>query len=231
MDAGRIFLITSLLGLSALEWLFPRQSHERPSTEVRQNFLLLIVNAFALPSLASFISQKMGPTPILYSLYHSPLWLQFLVTLFLLDFTSYWVHWSFHSIPVLWKLHRVHHSATELTALSSFRHHSLEVFTHMLIQGLLLGVLSISYSVIFYTNLIFLSACMIQHSNIRLWIPRVADWVLITPRNHYWHHSKELHGKYGQNFGFIFSFWDRIFNTLHLPNHYRTEIGVHSSRD
>jgi len=49
-----------------------------------------------------------------------------LVLLLCYDFTFFLLHYAEHKVPVLWAIHKVHHSAEVLTPLTRYREHVLE---------------------------------------------------------------------------------------------------------
>ena len=55
--------------------------------------------------------------------------------LFIGNVFYYWLHRAQHAVPLLWRFHRVHHSITEMSAVSSYHH-----FTDDLLQYFAVGV-------------------------------------------------------------------------------------------
>lgn len=56
-----------------------------------------------------------------------PFWTKLFLGVMLYDFTTYWIHRASHKIPLLWRLHRVHHSDTTMDSSTTFRFHPLEL--------------------------------------------------------------------------------------------------------
>ena len=56
-----------------------------------------------------------------------PFVVQFIAILFLTDFVQYWVHRAFHRVPILWRFHRIHHSADVMDWLAGSRLHLVDV--------------------------------------------------------------------------------------------------------
>ncbi|PIN72227.1 hypothetical protein COV22_03795, partial [Candidatus Woesearchaeota archaeon CG10_big_fil_rev_8_21_14_0_10_47_5] len=135
------------------------------------------------------------------------------VLLLALDFASYCMHRTLHTFEWPWKMHRLHHSSLELTILSSFRISWGEGIVTGIVFGIISGIVLVPTPVYFYINFLFVFACLIQHSNIKFRYPAFLGKILITPRNHLWHHSSELKHQHGQNFGFVLVFWDKILKT------------------
>ena len=139
---------------------------------------------------------------------------RFIATLLVLDLSIYWLHRLFHQMDFIWRFHRIHHADRDVDVSTSTRFHPVEIL--FLVTGLVLvvSVLGASTSGTIVFEILLGSALIFTHSNLAL--PDVADtllrFVFVTPDMHRIHHSvleKEMHS----NFGFIFSFWDRIFGT------------------
>ena len=43
------------------------------------------------------------------------------------SFVAYWFHRLCHTVPFLWEMHKYHHSANEMTILTDYRRHPLEL--------------------------------------------------------------------------------------------------------
>lgn len=137
-----------------------------------------------------------------------------LLGVLLLDLLSYVLHRVFHQVPLLWRLHQVHHSDSAVNASTHFRQHPVQHVLLPLIQLPLLWMLGISgVSWLLYAAL-STAAQLCQHAEAGR-STRVDRWlgvVLITPLAHLTHHDqrKEFHD---HNFGTLFSFWDRLLGT------------------
>jgi len=153
----------------------------------------------------------------------------FTLTLFLLDDASrYLVHRWLHTSPILWRFHRVHHSATQLTPLTIFRTHPVEgvLFSlrSALVQGFCIGVAvflfgdGVDLLTVFGVNIfIFLFNSLganLRHSHIPLPYPRWLEKWLISPAQHHIHHSLEAR-HFNKNYGVFLAIWDRFGNSWH----------------
>ena len=65
----------------------------------------------------------------------------FMTACFLGDFSYYWWHRAQHQIPVLWELHKLHHSDENLNTTTIFRSHFLEPTGQALFKGLTIGLI------------------------------------------------------------------------------------------
>jgi sterol desaturase/sphingolipid hydroxylase (fatty acid hydroxylase superfamily) len=128
---------------------------------------------------------------------------------------SYGVHVANHKVPLLWRVHRVHHSDTQFDVSTTVRFHPLE-FVYSIpinIAGVVLfGIPPLAF--ILYE--VFDAAMAVwTHANIRLpqRLERAISYVLVTPRMHRIHHSA-WQPETDSNYGATFSCWDRLFGTF-----------------
>lgn len=136
---------------------------------------------------------------------------QFVVLVVVMDAAHYWVHRWFHASPVLWAFHSIHHSQVSLTPLTDFRFHSVDVLLRsgaLFVPGLVLGAAPGPWTA---AGLVLLWLEMLAHSDLG-WGYGPLGRVLVSPGFHRVHHSAEP-TSFTRNFGFIFSFWDRLFGT------------------
>jgi sterol desaturase/sphingolipid hydroxylase (fatty acid hydroxylase superfamily) len=162
----------------------------------------------------------------------------FALSLFVVDdFVRYAVHYCEHRIPVLWELHKVHHSAEVLNFMTAERHHPLSLLVFGCVSALgVVGVNtlfilmfhgSVSMTTLLGGNLFWILANLIggalRHSPV--WIsfgPHVERW-LISPAQHQIHHSADVK-HFDRNFGGSLAIWDRMFGTLYLTAQAREPI-------
>lgn len=146
-----------------------------------------------------------------------------------IDFGFYVVHYMEHNIPVLWKYHRVHHSATVLTPLTDFRAHPIQLGLTLLVtsafSSMVIGlfiylngtdVSEINYLGVNIVNLILFGfATVLRHSQI--WITfGPLSYLVISPAMHQIHHScEERH--WNKNLSGNLAIWDWMFGTIYVP--------------
>jgi sterol desaturase/sphingolipid hydroxylase (fatty acid hydroxylase superfamily) len=132
----------------------------------------------------------------------------------LIDLDSYVAHFTFHKIPVLWRIHKVHHSDNELDSTSSFRFHPFEVLLQALWRTVTFVILGISYNSLIVFLTLMIPLLFIQHANIKFpdWIERTLGTVLVTSTWHKVHHSDEIENT-DSHYSNLFTIWDRIFGT------------------
>lgn len=131
-----------------------------------------------------------------------------------LDFCIYWQHRYFHYNKYLWRLHRVHHSDTMLSASSALRFHPLEILLSMLIKSALVLGLGIPFVAVVLFEILLNACAIFNHTNIRLpkRFEQIFRRLVVTPSMHRIHHSTDLVDS-NRNFGFCLSVWDRAFNS------------------
>ncbi|MFM7419128.1 MAG: sterol desaturase family protein [Alphaproteobacteria bacterium] len=149
-----------------------------------------------------------------------------ILAVLLLDMLIYFQHRVFHALPILWRLHRVHHADTELDASSGLRFHPIEILLSMGIKMAAVVALGAPAEAVLVFEVLLNATAMFNHSNVALplWLDRVLRWVLVTPDMHRVHHSV-VHAETDSNFGFCLSVWDRIFGT-HIPEPAAGQLGM-----
>ena len=156
------------------------------------------------------------------------------------DLTQYWWHRLSHS-PLLWPLHRAHHSATYMSIRVTFRNN---FFYYLMMPGLwlaggliYLGVGGLVYALYYVVKLtVILGAhCAWRWDEPLYKIPalRPVMWVLertiSTPATHWAHHAitqKDGVGHYKGNFGNLLFIWDIIFGSAHITQNYPEQVGL-----
>jgi sterol desaturase/sphingolipid hydroxylase (fatty acid hydroxylase superfamily) len=134
--------------------------------------------------------------------------------LVLLDFAIYLQHLVFHRIPLLWRLHKVHHLDLGFDTTTAIRFHPVEIVLSMYYKMALVLALGLSPPTVLAFEILLNACALFNHGNVRIpgvWEPRVRLF-LITPDMHRIHHSafpRETHS----NFGFCVPFWDRLCGT------------------
>jgi sterol desaturase/sphingolipid hydroxylase (fatty acid hydroxylase superfamily) len=143
-----------------------------------------------------------------------PHWISVVLAMVLLDCLVYWQHRLFHRVPVLWRLHKVHHADPHLDASSGLRFHPLEIGCSLLVKVLGIAVLGVPVEAILLFEIVLNGSAIFNHSNIKLpaWLERPLRKVIVTQAMHRIHHSQEV-VETDSNYGFCLSIWDRLFST------------------
>lgn len=158
-----------------------------------------------------------------------------ILTVILMDFVIYLQHVMVHAVPVLWRLHRVHHADLDYDVTTGARFHPIEIVLSMLIKFATIILLGAPVLAVVMFEIILNGMAMFNHGNIRLPLPvdRVLRWLVVTPDMHRVHHSVE-DDEANSNFGFNLSIWDRLFGTYRdqpRDGHEGMTIGIHKYRD
>lgn len=166
---------------------------------------------------------------------HSHSVANFAIGFLFLDFIRYWFHRLFHTVPWLWRLHSLHHADSDLDVSTSFRHHPVEFVVGsglFWIVFVMTGFPSdIAAAYLLCTSIL---SCL-QHGNIGLppSLDLVLQSIIVTPDMHRLHHSV-VPDEANSNFGFLFSFWDRVFAThrqMPLAAHDGVQFGLREFRN
>jgi sterol desaturase/sphingolipid hydroxylase (fatty acid hydroxylase superfamily) len=141
--------------------------------------------------------------------------LDFFVALFLIvlvaDLVQYWTHRAYHRVPVLWRLHAVHHSAKSMDWLAGSRQHPLEVLINRTLILAPIYVLGFGKEVIdAYIVLVGFQA-VFNHANVSVRLGPMRH-VVVTPNFHHWHHTQDAEG-IDRNYAAHFAFLDHLFGT------------------
>jgi sterol desaturase/sphingolipid hydroxylase (fatty acid hydroxylase superfamily) len=192
--------------------------------------ILLLVGALA----GRYLPEQAG------SLSHWPIWA--MVGLLLLgdDLTQYWWHRASHS-PLMWPLHRAHHSAPYMSIRVVYRNN---FFYYLMMPGLwisaylvFLGLESVYPWYVLIKMLVIFGA----HSEVRWdavlyryrWLHPLA-WIIertiSTPATHYAHHAMTQNdgiGHYKGNYGNLLFFWDVLFGTARITRRYPARSGLY----
>lgn len=208
-----------IVALGTLEALFPQ--FEAPADRKRRwptNFGIGLLNGLLISSLPAFVvlsaqwaeSNGFG----LLNWLSAPWWIVVPVTLLLRSLATYVFHVISHKVPLLWRLHRVHHCDVHLDVSSALRAHPIELIVLLMLAAPVVTIFGLSAVTLAAYESVEVIANMLTHSNIRLpkAVERYAGWLLITPSAHRLHHSARQI-ETDSNYGNVFSFWDRLFGT------------------
>lgn len=153
----------------------------------------------------------------------------------LLDCAIYLQHVTFHAVPSLWRLHRVHHADLDFDVSTGVRFHPLEILLSMGIKLAVIAALGASALGVLIFEIVLNGTSMFNHGNVR--IPehsdRVLRWLIVTPDMHRVHHSI-VRCETDSNFGFNLPWWDRLFGTYRaqpMSGHDGLTIGIEQFRD
>ncbi len=230
------------------------------SKSAKSDYKIFFINQLIMMTVSPLLITQLTIATALYFYFHSVDWLSvgmfkntlpFIVVIFftsfqftLDDFSKYIIHRFMHRWPVLWSLHKVHHSATVLTPMTVFRTHPLEGIIFSL-RSSVTQAISISSFIFLFGNSVDLFTILgvnifvflfnifgsnLRHSHIGIRYWRWVEYIFISPAQHQLHHSiaREHHDK---NFGAALAIWDWIFGSLHHSVEYETlELGIEKNQ-
>jgi sterol desaturase/sphingolipid hydroxylase (fatty acid hydroxylase superfamily) len=143
-----------------------------------------------------------------------PHWAKIAISLLLLDLLIYWQHRLFHRIPLLWRLHKVHHADCHIDSSTALRFHPFEIIISLGIKALAIMLLGIPAEAVILFEILLNGFAIFNHANIRLpeKLEKAARYVVVTQTLHRIHHS-QIMAESNTNFGFSIIWWDRLFGT------------------
>ena len=170
----------------------------------------------------------------LFNYFAAPFWLAVVVSVIALDFIIYLQHVMFHAVPVLWRLHRMHHADPDFDVTTGARFHPIEIILSLLIKFATIAVLGPPVVAVVVFEILLNATAMFNHGNIHLPQPldRLLRWIVVTPDMHRVHHSVE-DDEANSNFGFNLPWWDRLLGTYRdqpRAGHRGMTIGIHRYR-
>ena len=203
-----------------LETLFPRR--KRRATRMRRwstNLGLSLINTVALRLLGPFVAvgaaawASTANIGLLHQI-NLPDGFSILIAIILLDLAIYGQHVATHRIPLLWRLHRVHHTDTDLDASSGLRFHPVEILLSMLYKCVIVLALGPGVIAVIVYEILLNASAMFNHANLSLprWLDTPLRAIVVTPDMHRIHHSIEM-DETNSNYGNALSIWDRLFRT------------------
>lgn len=150
----------------------------------------------------------------LFNVVEAPGWLALVVTVLALDLAIYLQHWATHRVPLLWRLHRVHHTDRDFDLTTAARFHPVEILLSTLYKGAVVVMLGAPAWAVFVFETGFAVLTLWTHTNLALpsGLDRIARWFVVTPTMHRIHHS-ERQPETDSNYGTFLSGWDRLFGT------------------
>jgi len=152
-----------------------------------------------------------------------------------LDLVIYGQHIMFHSLPLLWRLHMMHHADLDIDVTTGLRFHPIEVVLSMGIKIAAVIIIGPPALAVMLFEIFLNGTSMFNHGNIRipLDLDRVLRLMVVTPDMHRVHHSVIIK-ETNSNFGFNFPLWDRLFGTYKAhpaAGHENMTIGLSQFRD
>jgi sterol desaturase/sphingolipid hydroxylase (fatty acid hydroxylase superfamily) len=157
------------------------------------------------------------------------------VSVLVLDLAIYLQHVLFHAVPMLWRLHRMHHADLDIDVTTGVRFHPIEIVLSLLIKFVVVAAIGAPALAVLVFEVLLNATSMFNHSNVRMPAPvdALVRWLVVTPDMHRVHHSI-IRSETDSNFGFNFPWWDRLFGTYRAQptqGHQGMTIGIDKFRD
>jgi len=235
--AVRLGIFLGVFSAMALwELALPRRAlREKKMTRWSNNLVLVALNTIVLrvlfPTTAVGLALVLGENGTgLLNHFAVPYFLAVVLSILLLDLVIYLQHLMFHAVPVLWRLHRMHHADLDFDVTTGARFHPIEIALSMLIKFAAIAVLGPPAVAVLVFEILLNATAMFNHANVRIhpaW-DRVLRWVVVTPDMHRVHHSIDA-PETNSNFGFNLPWWDRLFGTYRAQpaaGHEQMTIGI-----
>jgi sterol desaturase/sphingolipid hydroxylase (fatty acid hydroxylase superfamily) len=171
----------------------------------------------------------------LLNIFHAPYLLTVIAGVIVLDLVMYLQHVLFHAVPVLWRLHMMHHADLDFDVTTGLRFHPIEIVLSGCIKLAAVIVLGPPAIAVLIFEILLNGTSMFNHGNIRIPfnIDRLLRLLVVTPEMHRVHHSAVIK-ETNSNFGFSFPWWDRLLGTYReqpSAGHQGMTIGLSQFRD
>jgi sterol desaturase/sphingolipid hydroxylase (fatty acid hydroxylase superfamily) len=143
-----------------------------------------------------------------------PAGIEVVIAMVALDFVIYAQHRIFHRVPILWRLHKVHHADRDYDVSTALRFHPLEILISLAIKLGSVYALGAPPIAVLLFEVILNGAAMFNHGNVTLGhrLDRLVRLFIVTPDMHRVHHSVRRE-ETNSNYGFNLPWWDRLFGT------------------
>jgi len=212
-----------------------RVLRQEKGTRWTNNLVLVILNTILLrvlvPTTTVELALRVGESGTgLLNHFTVPYPVAVVVSILLLDLVIYLQHLMFHAVPVLWRLHRMHHADLDFDVTTGARFHPIEIVLSMLIKFAAIAVFGPPAVAVLVFEVLLNAAAMFNHANVRIhpaW-DRILRWIVVTPDMHRVHHSIDA-PETNSNFGCNLPWWDRLFGTYRAQpaaGHEQMTIGI-----
>ena len=239
-----LLILVAMLGYAAMEWLTRRYKDTVHATanDTKLELLMFLSLLVVAQPLAIGVAGKIcgwlmpearGAWTAL------PWWAMVGILLVADDLTQYLWHRASHT-PLLWPLHRAHHTAQYMSIRITYRNN---FFYYLMMPGLwIAGVLlylgfgAVYAAYIVVKLLVILGAHCAWRWDEPLYRVRalrplmwVVERTISTPATHWAHHAltnADGVGHYKGNFGNLLFLWDMLFGTAHITRRYPEKVGL-----
>lgn len=214
------FFLGVLLVMALWERVTPRRSRRRTRrARWTENLGLVLIDTLVIRLLLPGAAVAMAIAAQahgwgLLQITALPYALKFVFGVVLLDLVIYLQHVMFHAVPLLWRVHMVHHTDIDFDTTTGVRFHPVEIVLSMLVKIAAVAALGPPAAAVVAFEVLLNATALFNHGNVRLApaLDRVLRSVVVTPEMHRVHHSV-IPRETNSNFGFNLPWWDRLFGT------------------
>lgn len=195
------------------------------------DFAIQVIGLYAIATAVEFVVLRLlhgaGIETPLINLHDAlPPWSRFLVFFVVIDFLQWGAHWLLHRSNFLWQFHKIHHAQEQLGFASTRHFHFGEYLVlkpAFWIPFALCGFATADY-VMWYIWVAYMLT-FLSHCNVKInWGP--LKYIFITPETHYWHHSRNIPGRFGVNYASSLVIWDLLFGYWYNPKDKEPVLGI-----
>ncbi len=239
-----IFLLVVYVGTFTFEYLAPKRMNYPLTSRkgfwtdiwyvIFMDYVIQVIGLYAIATAFEFVTLRamhaVGIETPLFNLHDAlPLWARFVVFFIAIDFLQWVAHLLLHRSNFFWQFHKIHH-AQETLGFASTRHFHFGEYLLLKpafwIPFTILGfrVAEDGNYIIWYVWIAY-TLTFLSHCNIKLnW--GFFKYIFITPETHYWHHSRNIPGKYGVNYASSLVIWDLLFGKFYNPQDKEPVLGI-----
>lgn len=218
---GVFFGLFALFALAEAVW--PRRLRRQPRwRRWGVNWAISILDTVTTRAMAAFLPLLAVGAAVdaglqgwgLFNLLDWPSALEFAAAILILDAAIWAQHLVMHKVPILWRMHRVHHADRDMDVSTAIRFHPLEIALSMVLKIGLVYLLGPTALAVVAFEVLLNGTALFNHANLRIppRLDRALRWVIVTPDMHRIHHSTQR-AEHDSNYGFSITLWDRLFRT------------------
>ena len=212
---GFFFGVFILMAL--LETAFPRKEIPKKWARWPSNISMTLINSLVMKVVTLVLGFELANIAQvnnfgLFNTWSVPFVAEVVLSIVILDMIIYFQHRLFHKIPILWRLHRVHHCDPEFDITTGGRFHPIEIVLSAMVKIACVLSLGIHPESMFVFEIVLSSMAIFNHGNYSIPKPLESTlrWFIVTPSMHRIHHSQVI-SETNSNYGFNVSLWDRLF--------------------
>jgi len=212
--------LSALIVFGALELVTPKRVlTQNKAYRWLQHALLMVINSIAMRIVVPTIAIGAAIYAYdhnygLFNMINIPTPVSIILCIIALDCLIYWQHRLFHTVDILWSIHKVHHADLDVDVTTALRFHPIEMVLSLLVKLIAIVLLGVPIVAVVIFEVLLNILAMFNHSNIRL--PYALDKTLrttiVTRDVHEIHHSTNLNDSQ-MNFGFHLIWWDKLFGS------------------